>query len=172
MLATQLYCALRITDRLKGRSAWRAEGPNVPHGWLSQETAVFAIELAGTFVSDLKSRTGGVQTLIIPAGTAGANKLCNPAEPRVYGRDTPIPQAVINAVRPQQWFAAGTDFRPEDAKFATYRMLASCGDVVYRQLYDRGLRQTYCTRYQSGSAGDGTPIQNLGRPRVHPTIGN
>ena len=34
-----------------------------PHGWLAEEAAVFAIELAGAFVSDLKGRTGGVQTI-------------------------------------------------------------------------------------------------------------
>jgi hypothetical protein len=30
---------------------------------LAEEAAVFAVELAGTFVSDLKGRTGGVQTV-------------------------------------------------------------------------------------------------------------
>src|SRR5204862_5138056 len=48
---------------LEGHRAWRAESPNIPHGWLAEETAVFAIELAGALVSDLKGRTGGVQTI-------------------------------------------------------------------------------------------------------------
>jgi hypothetical protein len=30
---------------------------------LAEETAVFAIELAGAFISNLKGRTGGVQTI-------------------------------------------------------------------------------------------------------------
>ena len=32
-------------------------------GWLAEEAAVFAIELAGTFVSDFEGRTGGVETI-------------------------------------------------------------------------------------------------------------
>src|SRR5712691_11939456 len=63
MLATRSDSALPITGRLQGQGAGRAEGPNIPHGWLAEEATVFAIELAGTFVSDLKSRTGGVQTI-------------------------------------------------------------------------------------------------------------
>jgi hypothetical protein len=37
-----------------------SQGFDVPHGWLAEEPAVFAIELAGTFVSDLKRRTCGI----------------------------------------------------------------------------------------------------------------
>jgi hypothetical protein len=55
LLATQSDSALPI--------AVRAEGPNIPHRRLSEEAAVFAIESAGTFVSDLKSRTRCVQTI-------------------------------------------------------------------------------------------------------------
>ena len=38
-------------------------GPNIPHRWLAEETVVFAIELAGAFVSNLKARTRRVQTI-------------------------------------------------------------------------------------------------------------
>src|ERR1035437_1386151 len=48
---------LPITDRLQQRSAWRAKGPNIPYRWLAEETAVFAAELAGALVADLKGRT-------------------------------------------------------------------------------------------------------------------
>src|ERR1039458_4185567 len=54
---------LPITDRLQWRSAWRAKSPNIPHRRLAEETAVFAVELAGAFVSDLEGRSGGVQTI-------------------------------------------------------------------------------------------------------------
>src|ERR1035441_9057424 len=54
---------LPITDRLHRRSAWRAKGPNIPHRRLTEEPAVFAVELAGAFVSNLKGRAGGVQTI-------------------------------------------------------------------------------------------------------------
>jgi len=62
-LATRSASTLLITYRLYWLSAWQAESPNISHGWLPKETAVFAIELAGAFVSDFKSRTRGVQTI-------------------------------------------------------------------------------------------------------------
>ena len=39
------------------------KGPNIPLRRLAEETAVFAIELAGAFVSNLKARTRRVQTI-------------------------------------------------------------------------------------------------------------
>ena len=54
---------IRPDPRLQWRSARRTKSPNIPHRWLAEETAVFAIELAGTLVSDLKGRTCGVQTI-------------------------------------------------------------------------------------------------------------
>src|SRR6202047_1395185 len=63
LLATRSDSALPTADRLQGQSAWRAKGANIPHGWLAEEATVFATELGGTFVSDLKSRTGGIQTV-------------------------------------------------------------------------------------------------------------
>src|SRR5438128_6556117 len=50
-------------DRVQRRSARRTKDPNIPHRWLAEETTVLAIELACTFVSDLKGRTCGVQTV-------------------------------------------------------------------------------------------------------------
>jgi hypothetical protein len=55
--------ALQIADRLEGHGARRAKSTNIPHGWLAEETVVFAIELAGTFISDFKSCTGGVEAV-------------------------------------------------------------------------------------------------------------
>ena len=39
------------------------KGPNIPHRWLAEKTAIFAIELADAFVSDLKASTRRVQTI-------------------------------------------------------------------------------------------------------------
>src|SRR5947209_14457434 len=55
--------ALRITERLQTRSTWRAEGPDIPLRLLAEETVVFAAELAGTLVSNLKGPAGGIQTI-------------------------------------------------------------------------------------------------------------
>ncbi len=40
------------------------ESANIPHGWLAEEAAVFAIELCGTLVADFKSRAGGIKTIL------------------------------------------------------------------------------------------------------------
>src|ERR1039458_4634605 len=54
---------LLVVDRLQRRSAWRAKSPNIPQRWSAEEPAVFAVELAGAFVSYLEGRTCGVQTI-------------------------------------------------------------------------------------------------------------
>jgi hypothetical protein len=52
--------ALRMTGRFQGRGTWRAKGPDITHGWLSEEAAIFAIELAGALVTNLKGCACGV----------------------------------------------------------------------------------------------------------------
>jgi hypothetical protein len=54
--------ALVMAERFQWRSAGRAKSPNIPHGRLAEEAAIFPIELAGTLVSNLKCRARGVQT--------------------------------------------------------------------------------------------------------------
>jgi hypothetical protein len=49
---------LPITGRLHRRSARRPKSPHIPHRRLPEQPAVFAVELAGAFVSGLKGRTG------------------------------------------------------------------------------------------------------------------
>jgi hypothetical protein len=68
----------------------------------------------------------------IGAGTSGGQLLCNPTGPCVYGFDTDIPQVILKAIDNQFFFAAATDVRPEDAKFAIQRALAPCGAPVWR----------------------------------------
>ena len=46
------------------RSIVDATAPNIPHRRLAEETAVFAIELAGTFISDLESGACCVETFV------------------------------------------------------------------------------------------------------------
>src|SRR5260370_19683742 len=50
------FGVLPIADQLQCRSARRAKSPNIAYRWLAEEPAVFAVELAGAFVSDLKGR--------------------------------------------------------------------------------------------------------------------
>jgi hypothetical protein len=111
---------------------------------------------------------GCVLSFTPTAGTAGANKICYPqptASCTEY-KDTAggIPQAVINALNPSTPLhvnAAGTDIRPEDAKFASYRMFTTCGSGIWRQPFDQGLRQVYGLGYQTGTTGVGTPVSSF-----------
>jgi hypothetical protein len=58
-----LHEPLPITVRLQWRRAGRAKSSKMAHRWLAEETAVFAVELAGAFISDLEGRACGVETI-------------------------------------------------------------------------------------------------------------
>jgi hypothetical protein len=88
-------------------------------------------------------------------GTPGANKL-NPPNDTAGG----LPCVILNAINGLRFMYAGTDIRPEDAKFATYRMLQPCGQALYRNPYDLGYRLTYGLGYALG-----------GYPAAHPAVG-
>jgi hypothetical protein len=70
-----------------------------------------------------------------------------------------LPAEISTALNGVHWNAAGTDVRPEDAKFASYRMLQTCGTAVWRQAFDQGLRQVYGLGYQTAHVGIGQTIQ-------------
>jgi hypothetical protein len=61
---------LKTTNRLQRRGAWRAKSPNISHRRLAEETAVFAIELAGAFVSNvlLSSIDDNSRACVAPLG--------------------------------------------------------------------------------------------------------
>jgi len=111
-------------------------------------------------VDALDNGHGCIQSLTVPPGTAGENKLCNPTAPCVYGPDTPIPAAVVNALHKKHWTAVGTDILPEDARYAVLRMFTPCNQAIYRQPYDQILRQTFGLGYQGPAAGVGVPIKS------------
>jgi hypothetical protein len=87
------------------------------------------------------------------AGLAGANKLAGVA-------DTALPAGVQAAVNGKHFTYAGTDIRPEDAKFATYRMFQPCGSIVYRNPYDLEFRLTYGLGYSTANAGIGLQVKS------------
>jgi hypothetical protein len=63
-------------------------------------------------------------------------------------------------VNGQHFSYAGTDIRPEDGKFAVYRMLQQCGSIVYRNPYDLEYRLTYGLGYQTANAGIGQQVHS------------
>lgn len=114
------------------------------------------------FETEASGTSGCTQVITISAGTAGANLICAPSPTTCtsFGPDTPIPAAIIAAINGQHWFVAGTDVRPEDGKFATFRLLTPCGQAIFRQPFDQGLRQTSGLGYQTGTTGVGVSIQS------------
>jgi hypothetical protein len=103
------------------------------------------------FMNDGSGTPGCVQVLNVTAGATGANK--------IPGRtDTAIPQGVITAVAGQHYFVAGTDIRPEDAKFAMMRMLTPCNQIMARQPFNQDSYYTYGLGYQSSNPNLGTAV--------------
>jgi hypothetical protein len=156
-------------------SVWVTWGPGT--GTCAAPTGTFNIYFYMSLDSVLGDRcyfevnpTGGsgcVLSFSQTAGTAGGNKICYPqptASCTEYLDTTGgIPAAVITALSPStplHVMAAGTDIRPEDAKFASYRMFTTCGTGIWRQPFDQGLRQVYGLGYQTGTTGVGTAVQS------------
>jgi hypothetical protein len=116
------------------------------------------------FEVDTSGTPGCVQVMTVTSGTAGANKLCYPSLTTCtsFG-DTAggIASAVITALNGQHFFVGGTDIRPEDAKYATYRLLAPCGAALNRQPFDQILRQSFGLGYGTSTTGVGTSISSF-----------
>jgi hypothetical protein len=75
-----------------------------------------------------------------------------------------IPTTVTAALNGKRWFVAGTDIRPEDAKFATFRALTSCTTGIFRSPFGGGLTSTNGLGYnvngvQAGLVGE--PIKSF-----------
>jgi len=108
------------------------------------------------FEVDSSGTPGCVQVLTVANTVAGANKLCYPsATTCTFFKDNPgtLPTAVSGALNGQHYFVAGTDIRPEDAKFATYRLLQPCDAQLNRQPFDQIVRQVEGLAYGPGPVG-------------------
>jgi hypothetical protein len=71
---------------------------------------------------------------------------------------TSLPSAISTALNGVHWNFAGTDVRPEDGRYASYRVLTPCGEGIWRSAFDQGLRQIYGLGYQTSTTGVGTTI--------------
>jgi hypothetical protein len=105
------------------------------------------------FEGDGPSATGCQQVLTVALPAAGANLLTG-------FTDTSLPSVIESAVNGKHFTYAGTDIRPEDAKFATYRMFQPCGQVTYRNPYDLGYRLTYGLGYSGAHTGIGLQVHS------------
>jgi hypothetical protein len=93
--------------------------------------------------------------------------------------NAPPPAALINAINNAHWNWAGTDIRPEDAKYATLRVLTPCGTWINRQPFDQILRQTQGLGYAAGntftddfSAGKTFHVKDFNISGNDPVTGN
>jgi hypothetical protein len=99
-------------------------------------------------------------TLTLSPGTtpAGSNLI-----PGVT--DTPLPSGVSGALAGQHFFVAGTDIRPEDAKFATNRMFAVCNQYFARQYFNNDSYYLFGLGYaNAGNPNVGVAVQGNGGP--------
>jgi hypothetical protein len=101
------------------------------------------------FEVDSSGTAGCTWSVTVGAGTAGAGLLA----PYPSGGETNIPQNVITALNGQHTFVAGTDIRPEDAKFATQRMFTPCNTPILREPYNQTVYETDGLGYGSGNVG-------------------
>lgn len=84
-------------------------------------------------------------------GTAGDGKI-----PGLT--DTAIPSAVVTAIQNHRFNWAGTDIRPEDAKFQTARMFAPCNTLIPRQFFNQDSYFTPGLGYASATPHVGVDI--------------
>ena len=102
-------------------------------------------------------------------GNAAGNQLgagfLDTASGACAGLNTPciIPTTVTSVLNNKRWFAAGTDIRPEDAKFATFRALQPCTNTIFRAPFGGGLTTMNGLGYNVNGvqAGVGEPIQSF-----------
>jgi hypothetical protein len=108
------------------------------------------------FLDSSTTGNGCVQIMTIASGTADAGLLG-----AGFGTPTPLPLDVIDSLNNQNWFVAGTDIRPEDAKFASVRMFTACGASLQREPYLFTSYQTRGLGYQTGTTGVGVTLKSF-----------
>jgi hypothetical protein len=108
------------------------------------------------FEVDSSGTPGCVQIFTVTAGTAGANKI-----PGITDTTGGIPQGVINTIANKHYFVAGTDVRPEDAKFAVNRMLTPCNQLMPRQPFNQDSYYTSGLGYQTSNPNLGVQVQGF-----------
>ena len=105
------------------------------------------------FEGDSSTATGCQLVFTVSLPNTGANLLPG-------FTDTSLPSLIESTLNGQHFTFAGTDIRPEDAKFATYRMFQPCGSVVYRNPYDLEYRLTYGLGYAGSHTGIGLQVKS------------
>jgi hypothetical protein len=95
------------------------------------------------FENDGSGTSGCIQIFTLAANTAGQSKVLGITD------NATIPSNVISAIANQHYFVAGTDIRPEDAKWAINRMFNSCNTLYPRQPFNQDSYYTYGLGYST-----------------------
>jgi len=108
------------------------------------------------FEVDSSGTPGCVQVLTVAANTAGGNLLTDGTN----FMDDPggLAANVIAALNGAHFNIAGTDIRPEDAKFAVNRMFTPCTSVIQREPYNQTVYQTSGLGYETGTPNVGSAV--------------
>jgi hypothetical protein len=135
---------------------WSAGGgtcaaPVAPYNIYAEMQLDSVVGVKCFFMVDSSGTPGCVMNISIAAGTAGAGKILSSGE-------TAIPSDVIASLNGQHFNFGPSDIRPEDAKFAAYRLFQNCGSYVFRNPYDLGSRLVYGLGYGTSTTGVGLQI--------------
>lgn len=102
---------------------------------------------------------------VVAGNLLGTGFLDSASATTCAGSNSPciIPTTVTSFINGKRWFAAGTDVRPEDAKFASFRALTSCTTTIFRSPFGGGLTTTSGLGYNVNGvqAGVGEPIKSF-----------
>jgi hypothetical protein len=109
------------------------------------------------FENDGSGTSGCTLKLQNTAGIVGKNVITtNPDAP--VGITLPTSVVTALTVTSPHFFVAGTDIRPEDAKFATQRAFTACNVSMPRQFFNQDSYFTTGLGYQTGNPNLGTAI--------------
>jgi hypothetical protein len=158
-----------IWDKGTGTDCYHPAGSFNVYSYLSVDSVIgdrcyFATDAGGSGCTAVYTPTSGEADTagnLLGAGflDTAASATCGGSNPSCI-----IPTTVTSFLNGKRWFVAGTDIRPEDAKFATFRALTSCTTGIFRSPFGGGLTSMNGLGYnvngaQAGLVGE--PIQSF-----------
>ena len=123
-LSTSLTVTDTVTETGQAWVAWTPEGSPLSCTTVNSSTKIYAyVQTDSVLGNRLYFNAGKLGASANPSGSSPSNLIFATGE-------VALPAAVWNAISGKALTAAGTDIRPEDAKFATTRVSTNCGAAV------------------------------------------
>jgi hypothetical protein len=107
------------------------------------------------FINDGSGHTGCTFKLQNTSGVAGQNAVSGVTD----NATIPTGSSFVSTLTATHFFVAGTDIRPEDAKFATLRAFVPCTQYTPRQYFNQDSFYTFGTGNGTAGTNVGTAIQ-------------